>query len=415
MLLGLAVGSHCEGALAGTAAVCKHVETCRGVSVMSTGDASPSSHIGDEAGEQRVAAVLAEYDMQASRCDDLTKTVKRLLSELLESADIDVLSVTARTKKRDSLETKLRGATGKYERLWDVTDIVGVRVITYFADDVDRVAEVVEAEFDIDEANSVDRRAAIEPDRFGYISLHYIAQLPESRTALTEMAQFRGMPLEVQVRSVLQHAWAEIEHDLGYKSETNIPRLLRRRFSRLAGTLELADDEFTRIRRELAEYAATVGQRVAAEPGTVSLDRESARVLLETSVAVEALDKRISNELRLPIVENVELATLAASTSTNLQAAGFQTVADVEGALRDRAEGIVRFARRWLNRDQPDRAKVLERGISLFYLAYVTVLDSRSADRVLTYLRDSSIWEGEDYDEVTKDLLASYSEEFGDT
>lgn len=223
------------------------------------------------------------------------------------------------------------------------------------------------------------------------------------------------MPLEVQVRSVLQHAWAEIEHDLGYKSETNIPRLLRRRFSRLAGTLELADDEFTRIRRELAEYAATVGQRVAAEPGTVSLDRESARVLLETSVAVEALDKRISNELRLPIVENVELATLAASTSTNLQAAGFQTVADVEGALRDRAEGIVRFARRWLNRDQPDRAKVLERGISLFYLAYVTVLDSRSADRVLTYLRDSSIWEGEDYDEVTKDLLASYSEEFGDT
>lgn len=174
MLLGLAVGSHCEGALAGTAAVCKHVETCRGVSVMSTGDASPSSHIGDEAGEQRVAAVLAEYDMQASRCDDLTKTVKRLLSELLESADIDVLSVTARTKKRDSLETKLRGATGKYERLWDVTDIVGVRVITYFADDVDRVAEVVEAEFDIDEANSADPTCCnrTRPFRLYLASLH---------------------------------------------------------------------------------------------------------------------------------------------------------------------------------------------------------------------------------------------------
>jgi hypothetical protein len=61
---------------------------------------------------------------------------------------------------------------------------------------------------------------------------------------LVEYSTHTGVQFEVQIRSTLQHAWAEIEHDRGYKSEVEVARAVRRRFSRLAGLLELADYEF---------------------------------------------------------------------------------------------------------------------------------------------------------------------------
>ena len=57
--------------------------------------------------------------------------------------------------------------------------------------------------------------------------------------------------LEIQIRSILQHAWAEIEHDLCYKNSTPLPRKIKRRMYRLAGVLELADKEFSAVKYDL--------------------------------------------------------------------------------------------------------------------------------------------------------------------
>src|SRR5262249_19774054 len=58
---------------------------------------------------------------------------------------------------------------------------------------------------------------------------------------------YRDLVAEIQVRTVLQHAWAEIQHDIQYKSVTTIPVAIRRRFMALAGLLEIADREFQAI------------------------------------------------------------------------------------------------------------------------------------------------------------------------
>jgi putative GTP pyrophosphokinase len=165
--------------------------------------------------------------------------IRRLLKDRVQFH-----SISHRIKSKPSTRQKLITGASKYTGIQALTDLLGVRIITYYSDEVDAVATIVEKEFSVDKKNSVDKRALLDPDRFGYLSLHYIVQLRKDRSQLAEYASFSELKFEIQIRSILQHAWAEIEHDLGYKSEAAIPRDIQRRFSRLAGLLEVADDEF---------------------------------------------------------------------------------------------------------------------------------------------------------------------------
>jgi ppGpp synthetase/RelA/SpoT-type nucleotidyltranferase len=178
-------------------------------------------------------------------------------------------------KTRESLSQKLKRPDREYDSLDQITDLAGIRIITYFEPDVNQIASIIEDEFEIQWSDSEDKRSLLDPDRFGYSSVHYIASFSEVRCALTEYRHFAGFRFEVQIRSILQHAWAEIEHDLGYKSELSIPRETRRRFSRVAGLLELADAEFTAIRSELEEYANRVAELIESEPHRVLVDKVS--------------------------------------------------------------------------------------------------------------------------------------------
>jgi ppGpp synthetase/RelA/SpoT-type nucleotidyltranferase len=192
-----------------------------------------------------------DYDRATAGMQAFGLKLEGLIQSTLESNGVQVLSVMSRVKSKASVRRKLERPDREGD-ISSLTDIPGIRIITFFRDDVDAVARLIEEEFLIDAERSVDKRAALEPDRFGYLSLHYIAQLNQNRSQLVEYSTYTGVRFEVQIRSILQHAWAEIEHDRGYKSEAEVPKTVRRRFSRLASLLELADDEFLGLRDELA-------------------------------------------------------------------------------------------------------------------------------------------------------------------
>lgn len=198
---------------------------------------------------------VESFRSQVSLYEAFGKRLQGLLGSILQDEGIGIHSITYRVKDPTQLEEKLTRPGKHYERLADVTDLLGLRIITYFADDVDRVVKVVDREVEIDAERSVDKRPLNDPDRFGYASVHRICKLPEVRTQLAEYRAFADLRCEIQIRSILQHAWAEIEHDLGYKAANGIPVHLRRRFSMLAGLLELADDQFMRLRDDLTRYA----------------------------------------------------------------------------------------------------------------------------------------------------------------
>lgn len=136
--------------------------------------------------EDLISGIIDEYDVKCALYDEFTKVTEKLLRDLLNANNIRDHYITSRLKKRDSLKDKLRRSDSQYEKLSDVTDVSGIRIITYFADEVDDVASVITREFEIDPDNSVDKRAILDPDRFGYLSLHYVAKLLPSRLQLTE-------------------------------------------------------------------------------------------------------------------------------------------------------------------------------------------------------------------------------------
>ena len=208
--------------------------------------------------------LLDEYHEQLPFFEKMETIVVERLRTCFDENNIHIAGLETRIKAEDSLANKIELKGYKYHSISDITDVLGVRVITFFSDEVDLVSALVEQMFDVDWENSVDRRKTLEVDRFGYMSLHYICRVPESMYKDAEMPQLNRIRFELQMRSMLQHMWANMYHDMGYKSDVEIPVEYQRNMNRLAGMLELADEQFSRIRREINDYRRNVQSLVAS-------------------------------------------------------------------------------------------------------------------------------------------------------
>ena len=198
--------------------------------------------------------ILRDYFKRQDVYEELGPKVEVIIKAALQNAAIQPHSITFRTKGAESLRKKIQDhPERKYENLTDLTDLLGVRIISYYIDEVDAIWEVMKKEFDLDEKNCVDKRETDNPNEFGYASLHLVASLGESRTRLSEYSRFSGMKFEIQIRTILQHAWAEIEHDHVYKTKSTVPPDMRRIFSRISAMLEAADLDFQRVRNVASE------------------------------------------------------------------------------------------------------------------------------------------------------------------
>lgn len=222
-------------------------------------------------------AIMEQYRAEKPIFETMRGVVLGSLRDSITSSGLVVDAVDGRVKEEQSLAGKLELKGQKYRSLDDITDILGARVVTFYSDDVDKVATIVEQHFLVDWENSVDKRALLDPDRFGYLSLHYVCRIPETLYRDPDHPELNDIRFEIQLRSALQHAWASIYHDTGYKGSVPLPRELLRELNRLAGLLEIADDEFVRARKQVDDYHEEVRRSLAnrAKLDEISLNEAS--------------------------------------------------------------------------------------------------------------------------------------------
>ena len=185
-----------------------------------------------------------------------TDQFMQLVISILDDAGINYLSVTGRAKSVASFAAKaartVDGRPSFTDPLREITDQIGLRVITYVHSDVQAVADLLDDQVTVHDDRDMGRETASE-GRFGYASRHLLIGLDVARESQPAYELLRGRQAQVQIRTVLQHAWAEFEHDIRYKGTIPDEHVsdFDRRFTLAAGLLELADREFSTIRDRL--------------------------------------------------------------------------------------------------------------------------------------------------------------------
>ena len=311
--------------------------------------------------------LMEQYHERQAVYHRLAQEALEALRQALKKQHVAVIALEHRVKTELSLAGKLELKGAKYHTLDDVTDIMGMRVVTFYSDDVDKVAAIVNEIFKVDWSYSVDKRKLHRLDSFGYNSLHYICTLPKSVVDDPDIPLLNELRFEIQMRTALQHVWSTLDHDTAYKDGgVNIPREYQRQFNRLAGMLELVDDEFSRLRNVLTDYRRQMlALEASGQLDKVDLNGDTFRRYLEAQPFAR-LNKRIAaiNQAELYPVPMMPFLRV-------LQKLGYETLGDVNRLIEEHSDDAYRLAVSQLGTTDLD---ILSENIGLQNLCFVYVL-----------------------------------------
>ena len=283
--------------------------------------------------------LLDEYNEYMPAYRKIMAIAKQELDKAINGIGLYIVAQESRIKTEASLAGKLDLKGYKYSSISDITDIVGIRIVTFFSDEVDKVAVLIDKLFEVDWSQSVDKRKMHALDSFGYNSLHYICRIPKSLYSDPEFPMVNELRFEVQMRTALQHVWSNLNHDTGYKSGVDVPKEYIRNLNCLAGMLELADEQFSRIRTEITDYRRKVQALVAdGEFDKVPLDMDSFTSYLKLK-PFEKLNKKIAAINQAEIYESSATKYLPAFI-----ALGFQTLGDLQRLIADYSDDAYELA-----------------------------------------------------------------------
>ena len=295
-------------------------------------------------GDDRIAAVLQSFDGHSASnayLDSLEAIAKELRARILADSRIHLHDVRPRVKKRDSLLKKLRK-----DPFREVEDILGLRVITYFRDDAIWVEQVVRGMLKVREGTYSNKADNLHDREFGYRSIQFIATVPPGGYGTTWEDDLRNAIaspemspeiVEIQIRSVLEHGWAEAEHGLYANRHEPEPerRSVRRRFALTAALVEAADEQLEMLRDELAL------DRPDDESDTDDRQEGFVQRFFENERASIDLDDQISAALD---IRKRRPQKYSREVSRAVLTAGIRSSSDLRRALQKHARLALRMA-----------------------------------------------------------------------
>src|ERR1017187_5491104 len=211
----------------------------------------------DQFWTQRADEVRAFLERQP-KYQKLSEEVAYVLERAIRNKGVEFASIGSRAKTLSSFCEKV--VRKGYKKPSDeITDSAGVRVVYLYESDRKRIETLIEKEFTIVE--KVDKADKTDTERFGYGALHYLVKLGKKSSG-ARYDDLKDLVCEIQVRTILQDAWAIVAHHLSYKQESDVPVELRRKLNALSGLFETADDQFNRLRVEREAYAEEVKKQI---------------------------------------------------------------------------------------------------------------------------------------------------------
>jgi len=227
-----------------------------------------------------------QYESRLSSYRALLIELKENIAQTLADSALQ-FDVQARLKSFDSYFEKMlrqqRASPGRRPG-WEVNDLLGLRIICPFLEDVKKAEQVLSRCYDVVEIE--DKARGYSFREFGYESVHMLAKVP--RALCLQYGCAEGLICEIQLRTILQQAWAEVEHELVYKGGLQpFEEHVKRKLAALKANLDLADTLFqeiresqrvmqqqSRLRRE--QFLQTAKSRVAGMGrGTILPDEEN--------------------------------------------------------------------------------------------------------------------------------------------
>ncbi len=212
---------------------------------------------------------LLYYDSNRQLFEKAKNACISIIASLLRQSNIgEVTKIEGRIKDKNECikkfhrkyQSKLEAEEHPYRIQDYITDLIGIRIICLYEDQIAKTSEVLQQHFRI--IDVTDKISALEgtDDSFGYKGLHMDLVLSDDLVAQEKYQEFSELPYEVQIRSLIQDAWSVLDHKIKYKK--SIPNDLRRRINVLSALFELADREFKEIRNATEELL----ERETVEP-----------------------------------------------------------------------------------------------------------------------------------------------------
>lgn len=197
------------------------------------------------------AVYREEYDIRLNSINQIESCIIKILTD---EGFGEELTITSRVKKHKSFVDKCKRNPGKYKDPFnEITDLTGIRIVAPYRDEVEKIKELLETKFTIDEVNSNNTQDRLDANSFGYITINLIATLTDSLADELHLSHVRNKKFEIQIRTHAQHAWAIQNRSLAYNKDTVSPQHIRR-LALVAASLEQADSEFMRLRDEINDF-----------------------------------------------------------------------------------------------------------------------------------------------------------------
>lgn len=192
--------------------------------------------------------ILAKYEKDEKSFKMIRPVIESFLKENLPSLEI-LPQINSRIKDQISLFKKLTKKGTKYE---DTHDILGFRIVCHFPSEVDKVNQFIEKNFTVEHFEK--KSDKLKYDQLGYTSDHFEVRIKSEVQQFSEIREYSPLIFELQVRTLCQHTWADIEHALLYKQDMPLEEALKRRVFRLTSLLEICDQEFETVNNKLVTH-----------------------------------------------------------------------------------------------------------------------------------------------------------------